>query len=643
MMKIIMLNILLIIAVAWSQDLLLSDDFNDGNIDNWSFFGYSTGLHEVIPPEVVDGRVEILTRDQQATYFSYGDEDWNEYSLELDVRIEESLDDGYKGIYIYFYLTNIHYNEDLVVYNSSYLLNIKGRTDEWRLKRIDHDDTTDDNLINGDFDISVGIDYHLSISVSETQVTVYLNEVGETENLLTQIEVESNPLDSGIIAIGGADDRISIDNVVVESNEVQIDECTDILSLEYINSTQSEMDDIYVGDGVPVELNPVLAGDYIHRVDIWGGGGYYSHTYMMMCLESMATGVLVRGTSDDNDVDRTGMGLDPDFEDMFDFNGLGWLDATGSTQGTEWYLELNSMWGSDIDTHIEIWIASDNPFETIGYGLLDEYDDDFGSFVVTSYLISDSPLELGDVTQDGSIDILDIVMTVGFILGSEFPTENEAWAADFNQDGSIDILDIVGIIDVILNGQAARNVPIRSTDIELTFEHITLTADGTIAGFQLHTAGYYTILDHNLPAGWQLHSENDQILAFSTDGSIPDEDIRISFHGDLNITSVLVADWHGNGMAASVQVIPSQVLLHPAYPNPFNPRTQLQFDLPEAGPVELVVFDLNGREVARLVDERRSAGSHRVIWDAHEQSSGIYFVKLTAGSQQTTRQLLLLK
>jgi hypothetical protein len=80
-----------------------------------------------------------------------------------------------------------------------------------------------------------------------------------------------------------------------------------------------------------------------------------------------------------------------------------------------------------------------------------------------------------------------------------------------------------------------------------------------------------------------------------------------------------------------------------AYPNPFNPSTSLEFALPEAGRVDLVVYDVAGREVAELTNSNYAAGTHRVTFDASHLPSGIYMARLTAGNFVTTHKLLLIK
>jgi len=91
---------------------------------------------------------------------------------------------------------------------------------------------------------------------------------------------------------------------------------------------------------------------------------------------------------------------------------------------------------------------------------------------------------------------------------------------------------------------------------------------------------------------------------------------------------------------------PSSFLLHQNYPNPFNASTRIRFDIPQAGYVILRVFDLLGREVARLVDGESTPGRFEIPFDASELSSGVYFYRLevqSAGRYTETKKLLLLR
>lgn len=99
----------------------------------------------------------------------------------------------------------------------------------------------------------------------------------------------------------------------------------------------------------------------------------------------------------------------------------------------------------------------------------------------------------------------------------------------------------------------------------------------------------------------------------------------------------------GNVAGEADPAVPTTMMLYPNYPNPFNPSTTIRFDLPEAGPVRLQVLDLLGREVARLVDDVRPAGTHTVSFDAHDLANGVYLYRLEADRHVATRRMVLIK
>ncbi len=89
-------------------------------------------------------------------------------------------------------------------------------------------------------------------------------------------------------------------------------------------------------------------------------------------------------------------------------------------------------------------------------------------------------------------------------------------------------------------------------------------------------------------------------------------------------------------------VIPSDITLS-NYPNPFNPMTQLRFEVPVSGFVTLKVFDLLGRHIATLVSENVKAGQYDIPWNAAAYPSGVYFCVLQSGNQMRTAKLMLVK
>jgi hypothetical protein len=83
--------------------------------------------------------------------------------------------------------------------------------------------------------------------------------------------------------------------------------------------------------------------------------------------------------------------------------------------------------------------------------------------------------------------------------------------------------------------------------------------------------------------------------------------------------------------------------LHEAYPNPFNPRTELRFELSTAGRASLVVYDILGQKVATLADNVFAPGSYQASFDGRELPSGLYFARLISGANTQVRKLMLVK
>ena len=94
--------------------------------------------------------------------------------------------------------------------------------------------------------------------------------------------------------------------------------------------------------------------------------------------------------------------------------------------------------------------------------------------------------------------------------------------------------------------------------------------------------------------------------------------------------------------AASVDM-PTQVILMPNRPNPFNSSTTIYFALPRAEKVQIRICDITGRTVATLVSEKVPSGSHHVQWNASNHSSGLYFIELIVESMRITQKCLYIK
>jgi hypothetical protein len=108
---------------------------------------------------------------------------------------------------------------------------------------------------------------------------------------------------------------------------------------------------------------------------------------------------------------------------------------------------------------------------------------------------------------------------------------------------------------------------------------------------------------------------------------------NIFFPGDVVVTSVM----------DQTPDVPKVFALEQNYPNPFNPKTEVRFQVPGASDVNITVYDMLGRKVAVLVNERKLPGRYEVTFDGSRLASGTYFYRMAAGDFVQTRKLILLK
>ncbi|MFZ1291318.1 MAG: CotH kinase family protein [Melioribacteraceae bacterium] len=136
-------------------------------------------------------------------------------------------------------------------------------------------------------------------------------------------------------------------------------------------------------------------------------------------------------------------------------------------------------------------------------------------------------------------------------------------------------------------------------------------ADG--GGFTLQLINYF--LDNSKPENWE-------------------SELLYGSPGNQNIiTDIEIHD----------AIVPSSYRLFQNYPNPFNPITTIKFDISKSSRVTLKVYDVLGKEVLKLIDEKKEAGSYTIQFDGNKLSSGIYFYQITANEFTKTLKMILLK
>jgi hypothetical protein len=153
-----------------------------------------------------------------------------------------------------------------------------------------------------------------------------------------------------------------------------------------------------------------------------------------------------------------------------------------------------------------------------------------------------------------------------------------------------------------------------------------------------------------IPEGVNMKPGRVQISEIEP-GSKTEAEFEVQLGGNTPVGRTLevlfeVEDGSGNIWEKTIRMQvdgPNEVSLSQNFPNPFNPSTIIRFELPEAIDVRLEVYDMLGRRVAQLVNERMIAGTHDVHFDASSLASGVYMYRLQTGGKVMNRQMILIK
>jgi uncharacterized Ntn-hydrolase superfamily protein len=112
----------------------------------------------------------------------------------------------------------------------------------------------------------------------------------------------------------------------------------------------------------------------------------------------------------------------------------------------------------------------------------------------------------------------------------------------------------------------------------------------------------------------------------------------------IDSLQVLFNMWLTTGLSEFSNVVPKEYSLFQNYPNPFNPTTIIRFDIMKQADVKIVIYDILGNEVAKLVDVNNlPAGSYSVDFDAKNLASGVYAYKMISGDYSTTKKMTVVK
>ena len=301
---------------------------------------------------------------------------------------------------------------------------------------------------------------------------------------------------------------------------------------------------------------------------------------------------------------------------------------------------------------------------------------------------------MGDLDGDGQLTITDLNRMVEILLymGND-PTPDEMQVMDMNGDGVDNILDAVHLVEGILGSPTLAKpttlptspVGISVPDVKLINDTeawqtvpVSLNWDGAFAGFQGTVTYDASRLEVGTPtfsdekSGVQVFSANKEgelrvmLLkpmggAFQAPkGILINLPVRVKTKElgavDLKLTdAVLAADGNRSisntitlGKVEVTRPLPTTYALGQNYPNPFNPSTTINYQLPDAGQVSLVVYNMLGQVVRTLVNEHQEADYYQVRWNGLNDRgqvvpTGVYIYQLRSGSYSKTLKMAYIK
>jgi len=304
------------------------------------------------------------------------------------------------------------------------------------------------------------------------------------------------------------------------------------------------------------------------------------------------------------------------------------------------------------------------------YGYL--FDGDADETPGGNYAFTFQSSLLGDYNDDTKIDGIDLAVLLNALQSNNIENELgpvEGSTAPYFRtitDGNIDIEDVMAFVMVWnwnkQNPNGSANEWITSgqeVDISFLHDNIILNTIDEAFLYELEIkfiSGQFEVVSNQLPSALLKYYDKVSNTVYLT-SEIDQDEIRIPFkfadrYGTVQLSYRLL-DETGNSISQgsvleTIENVPDQFALHENYPNPFNPITTINYDLPQQTHVKLVIYDMLGREVKELINQEMSAGYRSISWNTKNNygervSGGIYFYQIQTKDFVKTRKMVLLK
>ena len=264
---------------------------------------------------------------------------------------------------------------------------------------------------------------------------------------------------------------------------------------------------------------------------------------------------------------------------------------------------------------------------------------------------------LGDVNDDSSINVQDVITLINYILGDN--SSINIISSDINGDSYLDVMDVIGIINIILNESfSSRDLElysiinielqeiIKSNNNNFVIPLIFEVNQGSIGGVQINFGSNnieslnLTPLDSNIDIFCNdLIDSKKECIIISTESNKIDVDGKVELlitaestdllNANLSISELIAADRYGqladlniNNSSVQLSVIPEDYVLGNNYPNPFNPSTNIMLGMPQNDVIQAKIYNIKGQVVKNLLkSELLNEGYHKISWDGTNDSN----------------------
>ena len=273
----------------------------------------------------------------------------------------------------------------------------------------------------------------------------------------------------------------------------------------------------------------------------------------------------------------------------------------------------------------------------------------------------------GTIDQEGVaiVDIFDIMELVDILLSDD----NESCGseiADMNSDGNQNVVDIIFLVQMLLGGDfeslTSYDPGLFEIDNSGIDTKISISNDSKLGGLQF-SANLDEVSENDLnslilPEGWVVeyvvNNQNINVLIFDISGqnSVETLDLNFSSVSSNSFQNIVLANGNAQQIeynimekaTEQIDISPEDYQLYSLYPNPFNPSLNISFSISTPGITDITIYNSNGQEVGNILkNEYLQTGNYNFFWDASNNPSGLYFVKLENQNFSQIKKALFLK